>query len=262
MFSFLYRVFYDKTLFSSFVEQGKGYGFKLLFILTCFVALCLSVRVFFFLFSLSPELISEIAARMPEVVIEKGKIISPENYRYAYVSADKSVFFVFDTSKDPVKLQGLPKNGVYITHDAVLSVNADKIKRMPFVQLLDGADVVLDQNNMRQWGNKTVSVMKLFLPPLCFVFCLPGVFSMYFLISFFYMLISYAVTFLMKKNLLWDQRMRLAVLSILPAYVLNAISFLLDFSVRIDRMSIIITLIYMYCFLKDGERKQLELRNG
>ncbi len=262
MFSFLYRVFYDKTLFSSFVEKGKGYGFKLLFILTLFVAFCLALRVFFFFFSLSPELISQIAAQMPEIIIEKGKIISPENYKYSYVSSDKSVFFVFDTAKEPLKLQGLPKNGIYITSDALVSVNANKLKRIPLVQLLDGSDFILNQNSMQQWGNKTVSLMKVLVPPLSFVFCLPGVFSMYFLVSVFYMIVSYIMTSVMKKNLLWDQRMRLAVLSILPTYILNALSFLLGFSVHIDRMSVVITLIYMFCFLKDGERNGISPQAG
>ena len=254
MFSFLYRVFYDRTLFGSFVKNGKGYGLKPLFISTLFVAFCLSVKIFLIFRAVTPQLVDQIAEQLPEIIIEKGKIVSPENYEYSYVLADQNVFFVFDTTEKPPKLKDLPKNGIYITSDALISVNADRIRRIPFVQLLNGKNLILNQTNMRQWGNETISLFRIIFPPILFFFSIPGVLSLYFLLCVFYAVISYLMTHITADSLQWDQRMRLAALSVMPACILNAVGFLLGCSFRLSRIEIFITLIYMFCFLKDGRR--------
>lgn len=253
MFSFLYRVFYDRTLFGSFVKNGKGYGLKPLFVLTLFVAFCLSVRIFLIFSAVTPRLVDKIAEQLPEIVIEKGKIVSPKEYEYSYVFSNQNVFFVFDTTEEPLKLKNLPPNGIYITSDALVSVNADKIRRIPFVQLLNGKDLILNQTNMRQWGNEMVSLFRFMVPPLLFFFSIPGAFSLYFLVCVCYAVISYLMTHITGKNLSWDQRMRLAALSVMPVYILNAAGFLLGCSFQLGRIGIFITLIYMFCFLKDGD---------
>ena len=253
MFSFLYRVFYDRTLFGSFVKNGKGYGLKSLFVLTLFASFCLSLRIFFIFSSVSPQLIAQIAKHMPEIVIEKGKIISPKDYEYSYVFADQKIFFVFNTTEAPLTLKDLPKNGIYITSDALISVNANKIRRIPFVQMLNGKDLVLTQANMERWGNETVSLFRLITPPLLFLFSIPSAFSLYFLVSVFYVFVSYLMTHITGQNLIWEQRMRLAALSIMPTYILNAISFLLGCSFQAGKIGVLITLIYMFCILKDDK---------
>ena len=253
MFSFLYRVFYDRTLFGSFVKNGKGYGLKPLFALTLFVAFCLSVRIFLIFSAVTPQLVAQIAEQLPEIVIEKGKIVSPENYEYSYVFANQNVFFVFDTTEEPLKLKNLPQNGIYITSDALISVNANKIRRIPFVQLLNGKNLILNQTNMQQWGNEMVSLFRFMMPPLLFLFSIPGAFSLYFLVCVFYAVISYPMTHITGENLSWEQRMRLAALSVLPVYILNAVGFLIGSSFQLGRMGILITLGYMFCFLKDGD---------
>lgn len=151
------------------------------------------------------------------------------------------------------EIKNLPPNGIYITSDALVSVNADKIRRIPFVQLLNGKDLILNQTNMRQWGNEMVSLFRFMVPPLLFFFSIPGAFSLYFLVCVCYAVISYLMTHITGKNLSWDQRMRLAALSVMPVYILNAAGFLLGCSFQLGRIGIFITLIYMFCFLKDGD---------
>lgn len=254
MFSFLYRVFYDRTLFGSFVKNGKGYGLKPLFVLALFAAFCVSVRFFLLFSAVTPQQIAQIVGKMPEIVIEKGKIVSPKDYKYSHVLADQSVFFVFDTTDAPLHLKDLPKSGFYITSDALISVNANKARRVPFVQLLKGKDLILNRANMEQWGNETVSLIRLITPPLLFLFSIPGAFSLYFLVCVFYVFVSYLMTHITGQNLSWEQRMRLAALSIMPAYILNAVSLLLGCSFQIGKIGVLITLIYMFCILKDDKK--------
>ena len=255
MFSFLYRVFYDRTLFASFVKNGRGYGLKLLFVLTLFVALCLSVKIFFVFSVITPQMISRLAAQLPEVVITQGKIVSPEGYKYSYIFADQKTFFVFDTTREPPGLKDLPESGIYITSDAMLFVNKGKIRRFPFVQLLNGKDLILDQVGIQQQSRQLIPLFRFVVPLLLFLFCIPGQFSLYFLLSVFYAAVSYFMTYFLAKNLSWDQRMRLAALSIMPAYVLNTVAILLNLNIMflLGRFGALITFIYMFCFLKDDD---------
>ena len=254
MFSYLYRVFYDRTLFVSFVKNGKGYGLRTLFILTLFVAFCLSIKIFLIFSAVTPQRISQITSQLPEIIIENGKIVSPKAYEYSYIFPDQKIFFVFDTTEEPLKLKNLPPNGIYITSDALISVSLDKIKRIPFVQLLNGNDLILNQANMQQLGNEMIPVLRMIIPPLFFVFCLPGAFSVYFFVSLFYVVISYLMTSFMGKQLNWEQRMRLSALSVMPIYILNAVGFLLGSSFQLGRLGIMMTLFFMFCFLKDDDQ--------
>ena len=256
MFSFLYRIFYDRTLFPTFVKNGKGFGFKILFALTLFVGFCLSFRIFVIFSSITPQTIATVSANFPEIVIKDGRITSPQDYRYSYVFFGNTIFFVFDTTKNPPDFNGLPDIGLYVTSDALLSINSKEIKRLPLARLLNGSDLILDQGNIYQWGLDTVSKIKLFFFLFLFIFSLPGLFSLYFITCLFYMAFSFLPTYLMKKTMSWEQRFRLSVLSILPAYVLDALAFLLGVKISTELFGIFITLFYMFCLLKDDDQRE------
>ena len=150
----------------------------------------------------------------------------------------------------------MPDIGLYVTSDALLSINSKEIKRLPLARLLNGSDLILDQGNIYQWGLDTVSKIKLFLPAFLFIFSLPGLFSLYFVTCIFYMAFSFLPTYLMKKTMSWEQRFRLSVLSILPAYVLDALAFLLGVKISTELFGIFITLFYMFCLLKDDDQRE------
>ncbi|MBR1777746.1 MAG: DUF1189 family protein [Alphaproteobacteria bacterium] len=254
MFSFLYRVFYDRTLFSLYIEKGKGYGIKLLFILTLFTAFCFALRLFW-LFSLVPSrLIDEFAAQIPEIKMEKGEITAPENHHYTYISENGRVFFVFDTSGEPINLKDLPSAGIYITADAIVTARYGELRRVPFVKVLSKPDFYLSQNNIRSVIKEALSLSKIFVPPVMFVFCIPGIFSAYFFMAIFGLAVSFIMVRFVKIDLTWEQRARLAVLSIMPASVLNALSITFNIGAPLELFSIAIILIYMFCFLTDGQK--------
>ena len=253
MFSFLYRVFYDRTLFRSYIKDGKGYGLKPLLALTLFACLCMALRLSWLFFFLSPRMVDEVVARIPQIVFEKGVITVPENVRYAHVFENGRLFFVFDTTNDPVNLQDLPPTGFYITSDAILTVRRNEISRIPFLKFLEKTDFTLDQENIRTGVTELVSVLKWVLPPVMFVFCIPGIFGAYLIMMLLAGVLSLLMTQVMKTSLHWEQRARLAALSVMPAGVINMVGLISGTRFQLGVFGILVIVIYMYCFLKDGQ---------
>ena len=63
---------------------------------------------------------------------------------------------------------------------------------------------------------------------------------------------SYLMTFALHREPAYDERIRLAVLSMMPWTVLNALATLLGVNIRFGVASgLLLTLIYMFCFLKE-----------
>ena len=253
MFSFLYRVFYDRTLFFLYIKKGNGYGFKPLFFLVAFMAFCLAGRVFWLFSSFSPQLVEEFVTQVPEIVFEKGIITSPENYRYSYVSEAGNIFFVFDTESSVLNLKNLPPVGLYVSKDAVITVRQNELRRVPFVNILKKVDFTLNQENIRSAINEAVSLTKVFIPPIVFVMYFPFFFSTFFMVSLLFVLLSFLKTHMIKIQLNWKERARLVVLSIMPAGVINGIGILLNADYFLKPFNVVIVLVYMYCFLKDGQ---------
>ena len=254
MFSFLYRVFYDRSLFSAYVKKGGGFGFKLLFVLTLFVAFSLSLRLFFLFSAFSQKPVDDFIGHFPQIVFEKGQIVSPENKFYSYIPESGRFFFVFDTTKNPVSLKNLPPVGVYLSSDAFMTVHGNEIRRIPFVKLFRQPDFTLDQKDMRAGAEEIVSLSKFIVPLIVFVFCMPGIFCTYVAMMLSGIVLSFLVAGMVKVPLRLAERFRLAVLSSLPAGVINALGFLLGSNIRSGMLGFIITVVYMYCFLKDGSR--------
>ncbi|MBO4644016.1 MAG: DUF1189 family protein [Alphaproteobacteria bacterium] len=253
MFSFLYRVFYDRTLFSVYIKTGKGYGLKPLFFLAVFTAFCLMGRVFFLFSSFSPQVAEEFISQVPEIIFEKGKITVPDDYRYVYVSQKGNLFFVFDTKDSLVNLKNMPPFGLYITKDALVTVRRNELRRIPFVNILNKFDFTLSQEDLRQSVKEAVSLSKIFVPPIVFVFYSPFFFSSFLFMAVVFFILSFVLTQIVKVQMTTKERLRLVALSIMPAGVINGVGMLLNAGVLLEPLSMAVVLVYMYCFLKDGQ---------
>lgn len=256
MFSYLYKSFYDRTLFASYVKQGRGYGFKPLFYLALTVAAVMVIKFSALLFSISPDAVAALVDEMdmPDFVIEKGLIVSPADYKKSFIDKESEFFFVIDTSGDPAQTDGLPKNGIYITDDAVTTYSLTKVTRFPIASLSQGADVTVGKDMLKKAGAEFIGLCRRIVPPTMFVFVVPVLWAYYFLAAVFYGLMSFILTFSSKTSLIWEERLRLATLSVLPAYVLNACAYIFGASVPMY-LNIVIIAVYMICFLQDGKKK-------
>lgn len=253
MFSFLYRVFYDRTLFSSYIKKGKGFGLKPLFVLTVFAAFCVAVRLFWLLSFFPVQPIDEFVSKVPHIVFEKGVITFPEDERHTFLFNGGRFFFVFDTTKNPVSLKDLPSTGIYVTSDAIVTVRDSERHRIPFIKIFEKTDVSLDETELRTGITQTVSMLKFLLPPLMFLFCMPGIFCAYFVLMLIIAAFSFLMTQAVKMPMPFEARMRLAALSVMPASIINMASLISGANFHFGMFGMLVALIYMYCFLKDGQ---------
>lgn len=261
MFSFLYRVFYDRTLFAAYVKNGRGYGIKLLFLLTCFSSMCVVVRLFFLLSSVQPRLIDDFTAQVPEIVFKNGVISSPEDMRYVYVPENKSVFFVMDTTSSAIDLKNLPQSGIYITKDALTTVRHNEMNRIPFVKFLRQTDFVLGREEIASNIKEAITLSGKIFPPMIFFFCLPGLFGAYLFMSFISFIFSFPMGRAVGTPLTGEQRIRLSVLSVTPVCVVNGMNMVLNTGFSPALLGSTVLMVFLYCFLKDGQNPD-KIENG
>lgn len=254
-FSLLYRVFYDKKLSKDYIKNGQGWGGLPLLAMAVFFALILSLKVFLMLSLLAQEDIESVARQAPDIVVEKGQIISPENYSFMYISKDNEIFFVFDTTGSSIQFNKLPRRGIYLSKNTITSVSPREIRSVPLNKILSFSDFELNQENMLPLFERVISTLRIAIPPTLFIIWIPLIFIFYIFTAVFYMLISFAVTAIMQRDdISMNHRMRLSVLSIMPAYIFNAVASVLSLNIHLGMVgTALMTLVFMFCFLKEEQ---------
>ena len=249
-FSMLYRVFYDKKLATEFIKNGKGRGGKVLFVLAVFVAFSVAVRAFLTVDTLKDLPVSEMTKNMPEIEFENNKIVSPENYYASFSDRENKVVFAFDTTENPLSFSD--KTGIFMRKDALIVQNGNETRILPYQKLLNGENLTITRDVMTELFQKIINSLRMTLPPVLFMLILPVLFLWYIILSYFYGVMSYLMTFALHREPAYDERIRLAVLSMMPWTVLNALATLLGVNIRFGVASgLLLTLIYMFCFLKE-----------
>ncbi len=198
-----------------YIVKGQGLGVKFLLIFSVIIA-------FFFGLYIKSEgtdmlpYAQQVADQMLPVKIENGVVVEPANtVRTASVSLDNSgtafeLPFVIDTTTDVLDTARM-QEGIYLTRRNLYSVqrNQSRIVRLEGCFDLPRGDYIPQFRSILNW---TALIAGLAAVAFCFVF--------YFLLSIFYAFCASAVTGLAKKKLDFDQRMRLAVLCLIAAYIL------------------------------------------
>ena len=249
-FSLLYRVFYDRKLASEFIKNGRKRGGKELFVLALFVAFSVAVRAFLTIDALKDLPVSEMTKNMPEIVFENDRIVSPENYYASFSDKEDKVVFEFDTTDAPLALSD--KTGIFMRKDALIVQDGNETRILPYRKLLNGEKLSLTRDVMADLFQKIVVSLRVALPFVLFALFAPVLFLWYIVLSYFYGAMSYLMTFALRRELAYDERIRLAVLSMMPWTVLNASAALLGVNIRFGVASgLLLTLIYMFCFLKE-----------
>lgn len=258
VFSLLYRVFYDKNLATDFMRNGTGRGGKALFALSVLIALMVSVQIFLTMSQLMELPVEKITGSLPDIVIKNDQIVEPENYYSTYSDPEKNIYFILDTFSDKVVLPKEPPVGIYMSKNSLVIQSGNEFRALPFKKLLKGKTLILNQEKMEQIFKTTMQALRNVLPFVFFILLIPGMFLFYVITSYFYGLMSYLMTYAMRRELGYDERMRLAVLSMTPWTILNALASLLGVHIRFGFASgLLLTLIYMFCFLKEDRTKQI-----
>ena len=97
------------------------------------------------------------------------------------------------------------------------------------------------------------SLSRLLLPLIVFVFYFPFFFCAFLFLALICYMLSFVMTQVVKIQMSRTERIRLVALSIMPAGVINGAGMLLNTGFFLEPLSMVIVLIYMYCFLRDGQ---------
>ena len=136
--------------------------------------------------------------------------------------------------------------------DALIVQNGNETRILPYQKLLNGENLTITRDVMTELFQKIINSLRMTLPPVLFMLILPVLFLWYIILSYFYGVMSYLMTFALHREPAYDERIRLAVLSMMPWTVLNALATLLGVNIRFGVASgLLLTLIYMFCFLKE-----------
>ncbi len=247
-FSLMYRSFFDMNLVSSFVKENKAVGLKVLFVLSLIFSFLAAVFSYIAVASLSYQDVKPLVKDMPEIRLENGQIVAPKDYEKRFVDEEQGFFFVFDTTGSPVSLTGLPPSGLYITRDEMISYQGYETRTVSFKRFAEN-DLILNPETMETIFNRTLSFLRVYMPPAIFVLLIPSVFFIYAAVVFIFTLISYIYSSFFKQNMTFDQRMRISVISLLPIFILKAAAFFAGASIGFW-VALLLPLAYMFCYFQ------------
>jgi hypothetical protein len=251
----LYRSFYDRSLARIYVREGHGIGLTVLFVLSLLIAVVYAVRTVFYVAAVTPETFTQITANLPEIHIQNGEIVAPKNF-FQRIQVGDDVHVTLDTTNNPSLIKDASPNEIYISNDAVQFIKGQKVELMPLKQLLGKDNVVITQENVNEFLNDAADESAIILPSFVFLLAVPVMFLKYVVLTYFMALFSYIVTFFSGPEMPFEERMRLAVLAVLPAFVFNLVigavlgQYFLGFG-----LGVLISLFYLFFYL-GGVRRE------
>lgn len=260
VFPLLYKVFYDRKAVSEIIENGKGRCGKVLFALAFFIAVLICVRVYAALGEPGEKMAAEVSAQLPRVVFENGEITEPENFFLRFEPDRKDVFFVMDTTdgKPAAVLSDLPSSGFYVTKKAFILKNGGKIRMISFKDL-NIADMTLEREDLSGFFIRFVRALRKTTVFVSFAVLLPLLFLQYVLYSYVVSLFSFAFSSALKTEIAYDKRVRMSALALMPAVILNETAVFAGAGFRLNWwLGLVLTLIYLFCFMKESETPQKE----
>lgn len=248
-FVLMYRSFFDMDLVNLYVRKGKGVGLMVLFLLALFSSLLASVYFYAYVSKISFRMIAPYVEQMPEIKLEGGRIVAPENYKKSFVSYEDGSFFVFDTTVDEASLEGLPPQGIYITKTGITTVKKFETRTISFATFAE-EDLLINRDVIKKAFDIGKDFMTHIAPVILFAFLIPSFFFTYVIILFVFTLLSYLYTLFFKKEMTFDERMRIALLSLLPIIFIKIIASVLGVNLYAG-ISLLVPLVYMFCYFKE-----------
>lgn len=253
----LFKSFYDISLSQKFVIKGKKLGIGA-FVWVAFIAtVCLSASFYEKVSSTSFDLFRPLVSDLPVLTITDGQAVGNVIVSKDIMGKNDDIFFVVNTSSEQADFKDLPSKGIYVAKGGIFVKNGSQIRSFDFKEILPKGTTVIDEDFYENTFNIIKSViLKVFLP-LFFIFFFLGYFwgalNLLLVFSFF----SYVFSRFMHRTPTLEQRVRIVVLSMLPAMVLRILAgcFGLFFPFALYAL---ICLVYMFTYFKRMDKDQAQ----
>jgi len=228
VFHIIYASFYDKTLFDRFVRQGKGWGLPVLTVLAAMSAAVVAVKLYILFGLATPEIITSISQKMPELVIDNGAVVSEEPVFKQVVFTDNLTLTV-DTSVTAMP-EKMPEPGFYLYKRLFVFVDTNgKVSPLPLESLFGTKKVILTPETTRTFLNDFLPSARKIVPIMVGIVCIPLIFLKWLLLAFLLSLFSLLPLRRFSVEADAGERMRLAILAVTPVVVLTIVLSLLSF---------------------------------
>ena len=220
--SLLFRSFYDKELSEKYIASGHGLGFVPLFVLSVIAALIYAVYSLIFINAFSPEIITRKITDLPDIQIENGQIVQPENFFGRYQIGD-GLHLTIDTASGDETIKDPSPNEIYVSKNGIQFVKGQKVELMPLNKLFGTDNLSITKDSISDFVVESAGKMMFVLPSFVLMIAIPMLFFKYVVLTYLLALVSYVATFFYKNGVPFEARMRLAAVSAIPVFVFNLI---------------------------------------
>lgn len=227
--SLLKHCFYDKGLFEKYVKQGKGVGFLVLLIAAALTAVVFCVKVAWIFANIPESDISRFCEQFPEMAVSGGEIISETPIVQTLPALVPHILLAVDTKANEQDAVNFPA-GVYLMKRALTIVDTNRqVQKIPLKNIFGEKPLKITPENAHAFLTEFIPYIKKTIPVAFFIVTTPVFFIRLILTAYLLSFISFALSMGLNVTLSFEERLRLAVLSLLPAalysLVLNIFSY-------------------------------------
>lgn len=217
--SLLFKAFYDKKAVRNYVIDGGGIGLVPFFVLAVMSAGVFVVKSAVFM---PPETFdSASVSQMPELHIGNARIVSPDGF-FKRFKINDVLNLTLDTTEDEEAPEEKPLSAqIRIAKNAVYFETGQKFFLSSVANFFGSDSLIVASKDVPNFLSAGMRNLFWSLPFFIFPVTLLAVFFKFVLAGYVVALASYAVTVFSKTPVSFERRMRLAAVSVLPAFVFN-----------------------------------------
>lgn len=237
--------FFSTDLYRDMALNKKGIGFGYLFLLLAFcwllIAFSMNSKIGTYFDDYAPGFLDQ----FPEITIMDGKASIRESQPYYIDDPETGMpLAVIDTTGSIESLEQT-EAVILLTRDRV-TFEKNKIETRTF-ELSEVGDMVLDRTLLSTWVEATKSYMAAFIYP----FALGGSYFYRIIQMLIYAAIGLVFASMLKTELDYSQMLRLSVVAVTPAILINTLMWLLGINIPMAGLIYFgLTMVYLYLGVK------------
>ncbi|MCQ2914400.1 MAG: DUF1189 domain-containing protein [Alphaproteobacteria bacterium] len=250
------KTFYNKEAVKNYASNEKGHGLYILFLTSIIMSIYAAIKALLLVSVLSTAPIEEWTKDIPDIEIKNDEIIAPENFTYTKDLPAEKLGFSFDTSHDIPVINPNWVDALYIGKRNILIVNNNQGRLLNYNKLVNGAHVKIVKSDFKKIYDKAITLLKKYVPPVCFFIGLPIMFFTYLLEAYVFSVICSLLIKILKANQInFAERMRYSVLAMLPSIMITLITGIFNYAIPYPlTIMVLITLVFLLSFIKEKEQ--------
>ena len=214
-FQALYQSFGHLKLYHDVIHNWTGGGLTYLLVPAFLTALLLASQFSFIVYKFAQNELPILAPQVPDITLNKGVVEMTAPQPYFIKDRDQNIVITIDTTKNQTEL-AREKGNLLIGKDFVLSRKPDGAINTIDLNKFKDQVVVITSNTIHNLFKQFSYITILFIPILML-----GQWLMLIMMTLGAACLSYIVTAYMREEYDLETRMRIGVIAITPAFIIN-----------------------------------------